>query len=167
RHPAKERRHRLQAAASGRAPLRARSRDQPRGGRRRRHRLSGAVRRDQRGSRARPGRVDARAHERTPRCDPVRTMMNASRTREAGVISVGVLAALVGVLALVPKQAPARWPTAVVRRDTLTQALVETGTIGAQRLMVYSSTIQGAQAKIVDIVPEGTSVKPGDRLVRF
>ena len=90
-----------------------------------------------------------------------------NRPREAGAITIGVLVALVGVLSVVPKRQTARWPTAVAKREAFTETLVETGNVSAARLMVYSSTIAGAQAKIVEIVPEGTSVKPGDRLVRF
>lgn len=89
------------------------------------------------------------------------------RPREAGAITVGVLVALIALLSFVPKRQTARWPTAIAKRETFTETLVETGSVNAARLMVYSSTIAGAQAKIVELVPEGTSMKPGDTLVRF
>ena len=89
------------------------------------------------------------------------------RPREAGAITVAALVVLIGVLSLVPKRQTARWPTAIAKRETFTETLVETGNVSAARLMVYSSTVPGAQAKIVELIPEGSSVKPGDVLVRF
>lgn len=93
--------------------------------------------------------------------------MVRDRPREAGAITLGVLVALFGILSFVPKRQTARWPTAIVTRETFTETLVETGNVSAARLMMYSSTIPGTQAKVVELVPEGTAVKPGDMLVRF
>ncbi len=89
------------------------------------------------------------------------------RPRELGAITVGVLVTLVAVVSFLPRPQAPRWPIATARRGAFTQTLVETGAISASRLMMYSSTIPGGQAKIVELVPEGTSVKPGDLLVRF
>ena len=47
------------------------------------------------------------------------------------------------------------------------ETLVEIGTVNAQQLVLYSSTIPGVQAKLVEIAPEGQAVKAGDLLARF
>jgi HlyD family secretion protein len=46
-------------------------------------------------------------------------------------------------------------------------SIVESGTLSALRSVTYSSSIPGSQAKILEIVPEGTQVEVGDVLVRF
>jgi HlyD family secretion protein len=45
--------------------------------------------------------------------------------------------------------------------------IVEVGTLQALRSVTYSSSIPGSQAKILEIVPEGTQVAVGDLLVKF
>jgi RND family efflux transporter MFP subunit len=45
--------------------------------------------------------------------------------------------------------------------------IVEVGTLQALRSITYSSTIPGSQAKILELVPEGTHVEVGDVLVKF
>jgi HlyD family secretion protein len=45
--------------------------------------------------------------------------------------------------------------------------IVESGTLQALRSVTYSSSIPGSQAKILEIVPEGTQVAVGDVLVKF
>ncbi len=45
--------------------------------------------------------------------------------------------------------------------------IVEGGTLQALRSVTYSSSIPGSQAKILEIVPEGTQVQVGDVLVKF
>ncbi len=45
--------------------------------------------------------------------------------------------------------------------------IVEAGTLQALRSVTYSSSIPGSQAKILEIVPEGTQVAVGDVLVKF
>ena len=45
--------------------------------------------------------------------------------------------------------------------------IVESGTLQALRSVTYSSTIPGSQAKILEIVQEGTHVEIGDVLVTF
>lgn len=87
--------------------------------------------------------------------------------REAGAAAAGVLVVALAISVLFWRRAVDDVPTAAVQRTLFTETLVETGTIGAQRLALYSSTISGAQAKIVELVPEGRAVQPGDVLVRF
>ena len=87
--------------------------------------------------------------------------------RETGMASVGALVVLVAVASAIPRRAAPTWPTAPVVRAPFADTIVESGTIGAERLMIYSSHVSGAQAKIVEMVPEGTAVKTGDLLVRF
>jgi HlyD family secretion protein len=89
------------------------------------------------------------------------------RRREAGIATAGVvMAALVaGTLAL--RETTGKWPAATARTGPFTESIVETGTLGAQRLMLYSSTIPGAAAKLVEIAPEGQVVRAGSVLARF
>ena len=97
----------------------------------------------------------------------MRAAVFGARVREAGMATAGVLViVLVGTAAFWRRAAP-DWPTATARQQAFAETLVETGTIGAQRLMLYASTIPGTQAKILDLAPEGQTVKAGDVLVRF
>jgi HlyD family secretion protein len=89
------------------------------------------------------------------------------RRREAGVATAGVvglalLAAGVGWQRSVPT-----WPTALVRAEAFTETLVEPGTITAQQMTLYASTLPAGQSKILELAPEGTLVRPGDLLVRL
>lgn len=59
------------------------------------------------------------------------------------------------------------WPIAVARAAPFTETIVESGVISSQQLRLYSSTIAGAPAKIVELAAEGRPVKAGDVLIRF
>jgi HlyD family secretion protein len=84
------------------------------------------------------------------------------------VASAGAVCVLGAGVALVhPWRAGPEWPVATAREGRFVETLVESGTIGAARLMLYGSTISGGPAKIVEIAPEGRSVAAGDVLVRF
>lgn len=87
--------------------------------------------------------------------------------RDAGFATAGLLGVslLAGLLAMREPVSP--WPTATARSETFIDTIVETGTVTAQRLMLYSSTIPGASAKLIELVPEGTAVREGDLLARF
>lgn len=87
-------------------------------------------------------------------------------SRKVGAASI-MMCAVVGTAALVPGRSKPSGPTASVRTGALAETLVEPGTIGSSRLLLYGSTISGVQAKIAEIVPEGTTVAPGDVLIRF
>lgn len=84
-----------------------------------------------------------------------------------GVTSAGVVAMMAATAFVWPSRPDPSGPTAIVREAPFRETLVEGGTIDAARLMLYGSTIAGAQAKILEIVPEGTAVAPGDVIVRF
>jgi RND family efflux transporter MFP subunit len=56
---------------------------------------------------------------------------------------------------------------AVVEEGPFEVKIVESGTLEALRSITYSSAIPGSQAKILEIVPEGTHVDVGDILVKF
>lgn len=88
------------------------------------------------------------------------------RPREVGAASICMLS-VVGIAALAPGRGQPVGPTAIVRVGALAETLVEAGTIGSSRLLLYGSSISGVQAKIAEIVPEGSTVAPGDVLVRF
>jgi len=88
--------------------------------------------------------------------------------KEAGVASAGALIiVIIASLVLAPSQPLAPGPTAVVRQGRFTETLVETGTIAASRFRVYSSSITGGPAKIVEIAREGAAVDTGEVLIRF
>ncbi len=57
--------------------------------------------------------------------------------------------------------------TAEVRRGPFRVSIVEGGTLQALRSLTYASGIQGNQAKIVALAPEGKLVQKGDLLVLF
>jgi RND family efflux transporter MFP subunit len=88
-------------------------------------------------------------------------------TPRVGVTSAGVAAMMAAAAFVWPARPVPSGPTAIVREAPFRVTLVERGTIDAARLMLYGSTIAGTQAKILEIVPEGTAVAPGDVLVRF
>lgn len=94
-------------------------------------------------------------------------MKPADRRRQAGAVATGaVLILVVGVTAGL-RRSTIDAPTATARTAPFVETIVETGAIGAQRLMLYGSTIAGGQAKIVELAPEGRPVRPGDLLIRF
>lgn len=78
-----------------------------------------------------------------------------------------VVMVAIATAAVMPRRASHEWPTAIARIATFTDTLVESGTIGAVRMHVYSAPMVGGQVKIVELAPEGSAVKPGDLLVRF
>lgn len=87
--------------------------------------------------------------------------------RRIGYASAGVVL-LSGALAVISTgRLPSRGPTAVVKEAPFVEALVERGTVSASRMLQYGSTIAGVQAKLLEIIPEGTAVNPGDVLFRF
>lgn len=91
----------------------------------------------------------------------------AAHRAKAGVTTAGALVVgFMSVLVVLPRPAPA-WPTAVVRVQPFSDTIVETGTIATQHMVIYSSTVSGAPAKIVEIVPEGQVVQSGDILFRL
>lgn len=56
---------------------------------------------------------------------------------------------------------------AAVQQGPFEVRIVESGTLEALRSVTYSSAIPGSQAKILELVPEGTHVEIGDVLVSF
>jgi HlyD family secretion protein len=95
-----------------------------------------------------------------------RTLIGPSR-RRAGAASLGMLSIVGGVALMNPHSASNSGPTAAVRQGTLSETLVESGTVSSGRLLLYGSSISGVQAKILEIVPEGRTVAPGDVIIRF
>ncbi|MBI4265739.1 MAG: efflux RND transporter periplasmic adaptor subunit [Acidobacteria bacterium] len=87
--------------------------------------------------------------------------------RETGVATAGVVMAVLAGGTFTLRHTTDTWPTATARTETFVDTIVETGTIGAQRLRLYASTIPGAAAKLVELAPEGQAVREGDVLARF
>lgn len=89
------------------------------------------------------------------------------RRRETGAATVTLLALtlVAGVIGLRPHTPD--WPTAVSRAQPFTDTIIESGTLAAQQMTLYSSTIPGVPAKIIEIAPEGLPVRTGDLIARF
>ena len=84
----------------------------------------------------------------------------------------GVSAVVIGLVLLVGARVVLRPSvdttlTVVVRRDTLTARLTEPGTLRPAQSLVYRSPLNGREAEITFLVPEGTLVGEGDLLVRL
>jgi len=79
------------------------------------------------------------------------------------------LAALVLPLAgvIAARGRPVADPSAIARQAAFTDSVVESGIVSAARLSVYGAPAGVTQAKILEIVAEGTCVRAGDRLIRF
>ena len=91
-----------------------------------------------------------------------RFMTRDSGMATAGLVALGLFAAVIGVKRSVPA-----WPTAVVRVEPFAETLVESGTLTAQQMTSYASTLPANETKIIELVPEGTQVREGDLLVRL
>ncbi|MGH9322317.1 MAG: efflux RND transporter periplasmic adaptor subunit [Vicinamibacteria bacterium] len=83
----------------------------------------------------------------------------------AAVLAIALL--LVGVGNLVRSRVSDTSLVAAAQFGPFEVQIVEGGTLQALRSVTYSSSIPGSQAKILEIVPEGTQVKVEDVLVRF
>jgi HlyD family secretion protein len=80
---------------------------------------------------------------------------------------VGLALALgLGVTTFVSRESRSDVTTVVVREGRFVDTIVETGTLTPARLTLYTAPL-GGQWKIVELVPEGTSVAGGDLLARF
>ena len=75
--------------------------------------------------------------------------------------------AALAVVNLAPSRSGDSMLVAVVEEGPFEVEIVETGTLQALRSVTYSSSIPGSQAKILEIVPEGSHVNVGDTLVTF
>ena len=89
------------------------------------------------------------------------------RPRETGAAVLGLVMAATVLTALGLRRSGPAVPVASLRTASFTETLIEPGSVSAQHLMLYASTIPGAQAKIVELIPEGSAVVSGDVLVRF
>ena len=86
---------------------------------------------------------------------------------KAGFATAGALAvAFMSAMVVLPRPAP-EWPTATVRIQPFVETIVEVGTVATEHMALYASTVTGASAKIVEIVPEGQVVQTGDILFRL
>jgi HlyD family secretion protein len=87
--------------------------------------------------------------------------------RKAGIATAGVVLTALAVAPFAVRETTSNWPAATARTGAFVDTIVETGTVSAQRLMLYASSIQGAPAKLLEIAPEGQAVQTGDLLARF
>lgn len=97
----------------------------------------------------------------------VRRRWAAPRVRRLGMASAGVIAASGALVVGWPRPSDQPPTSAVVAEAPFVHALVERGTVSASRMLLYASTIAGVQAKLIDIVAEGTAVRTGDVLFRL
>ena len=96
-----------------------------------------------------------------------RTFRPFGGRRETGVATAGIVALALLAAGVGWKQSVPTWPTAVVRAEAFAETLVEAGTIVAQQMTLYASTLPAGQSKILELAPEGTLVRQGDLLVRL
>jgi HlyD family secretion protein len=87
--------------------------------------------------------------------------------RAAAVFAGLVLLLLVAGMSPGALRTAQELPSAIAVEQPFREVLLETGTVGAARMMVYGSTLSSGSTKIIELVPEGTAVRPGDLLVRF
>lgn len=92
--------------------------------------------------------------------------MTRKHTRTSLAAALGAAVLIAGKLSIGGQDVD-RLPSTLVHRAAFVDNLVETGTISAQSMRLYASTISGGTAKIVEIAPEGRLVAPGDVLIRF
>jgi len=89
-----------------------------------------------------------------------------SNPRRAIVPGAGLaIVALAG--SFLVSRSPTTALVAAAQKGPFEVKIVEAGTLQALRSVTYSSSIPGSQAKILEIVPEGTQVAVGDLLVQF
>ena len=89
------------------------------------------------------------------------------KPRDTGIATIGTVVFLAAGAMVGIRTPPPAWPSAVAQRALFADTLVETGTLTAQQMHQYGSTISAGPAKIVALVPEGTEVVSGDVLIRF
>ena len=87
------------------------------------------------------------------------------RLRPLGVASFGALS-IIGAF-VVPRPEAVAGPTARVAHGPFVETISEAGTVESARLLLYGSTVAGAQVKIAELTPESRVVQPGDVLIRF
>jgi RND family efflux transporter MFP subunit len=90
-----------------------------------------------------------------------------SNPRRAIVGGTGFLAAGFFLLQLIPSNRDGSFLIAAVQEGPFEVKIVESGTLQALRSVTYSSAIPGGQAKIIYLVPEGSSVEENDLLIQF
>jgi HlyD family secretion protein len=88
-------------------------------------------------------------------------------TKMYGALSVGGLSVICAGVLLVDRPSRSIGPVAEARSGPFSETLVERGSLGSARLLLYGSSIAGVQVKIADLVREGKTVAPGETLIRF
>jgi multidrug efflux pump subunit AcrA (membrane-fusion protein) len=88
-------------------------------------------------------------------------------SKESGVASVAALIAVSAVMVSWRSSRAALPATAVVLRRDFSDAIIETGTVSTEHVRLYGSQITGTTVKLIDLVPEGTTVAAGDAVARF
>lgn len=87
--------------------------------------------------------------------------------KRALAMGTGFAVAVLAVGSLMRARSSDAVLVAAVEEGPFEVKIIESGTLQALRSITYSSTIPGSQAKILEIVPEGTHVDEGDVLVKF
>lgn len=114
------------------------------------------------GLRARLSRGSAAVERLAPVWSDLRAHPKRVLLPGAGLILLALVAAK-----LVTSGSESAQLVGAVQRGPFEVKIVETGTLQALRSVTYSSSIPGSQAKILEIVPEGTHAEVGDTLIRF
>jgi HlyD family secretion protein len=104
---------------------------------------------------------------RRPRAELLEAARRIRANPRRAILPAGGLALVVLAGAIFVSRSPSSSLVAPAQKGPFEVKIVEGGTLQALRSVTYSSSIPGSQAKILEIVPEGTHVEVGDVLIQF
>ncbi|HJS73591.1 MAG TPA: efflux RND transporter periplasmic adaptor subunit [Vicinamibacteria bacterium] len=104
---------------------------------------------------------------RRPRTELLEAVRRIRANPRRAILPGGGLAIAALAAAFLLWRSPSSSLVAAAQKGSFEVKIVEGGTLQALRSVTYSSSIPGSQAKILEIVPEGTEVEVGDVLVKF
>jgi HlyD family secretion protein len=104
---------------------------------------------------------------RRPRAELVEAAKRIRANPRRAILPGGGLAVAALAGAFLLSRSPSSALVAPAQTGPFEVKIVEGGTLQALRSVTYSSSIPGSQAKILEIVPEGTHVEVGEVLVKF
>ncbi len=104
---------------------------------------------------------------RRPRAELVEAARRMRANPRRAIVPAAGLAVVALIGTFLASRSPSNALVAAAQKGPFEVKIVEGGTLQALRSVTYSSSIPGSEAKILEIVPEGTHVEVGDVLVKF